>query len=178
MKKIALITLILACILVGCGLTGKPSSSSGSSSATSDSGSSSSASVGMPTPFTNYPNLEEAHEAMEIDFKAPGTMPEGFMPDSFSVWNDKSIAQIIYMNGEDQITYRVSPTLAPSEITGDHTEYPSQKDITVEDTQVSCKGNDEDAVLVATWQEDGLTYSISSNIPLTTSQLETIIKSI
>ena len=51
-------------------------------------------------------------------------------------------------------------------------------EITVDGVQVSCKGNNEDSISVATWQEDNMTYSISSTVPLTTSQLETIIKSI
>ncbi|EGD47602.1 hypothetical protein Cpap_1796 [Ruminiclostridium papyrosolvens DSM 2782] len=87
----------------------------------------------------------------------PGKLPAGYKIDSTSVIV-KKIAQIIYSEVNNEITYRVSK--GSEDISGDNTSYDNSEVIKVNDTQVLLKGNNSSINLV-TWIKNGCSYSLS-----------------
>lgn len=108
-------------------------------------------------PIVETKGVDELKKAVDFELLIPGKLPAGYKIDSTSVIV-KKIAQIIYSEVNNKITYRVSK--GSEDISGDNTSYDNSEVIKVNDTQVLLKGNNSSINLV-TWIKNGCSYSLS-----------------
>ena len=100
---------------------------------------------------------EELSEAVGFPVKSAQSLP--FFPQSIyytSYWGD--MAQIDYANGGSAACFRQS--LGEEDNSGDWSEYPAQKSLTVNGCAVTLKG-EADSYTLAIWQDGTYSYSLS-----------------
>ena len=100
---------------------------------------------------------EELSEAVGFPVKSAQSLP--FFPQSIyytSYWGD--MAQIDYANGGSTACFRQS--LGEEDNSGDWSEYPAQKSLTVNGCAVTLKG-EADSYTLAIWQDGTYSYSLS-----------------
>ena len=100
---------------------------------------------------------EELSEAVGFPVKSAQSLP--FFPQSIhytSYWGD--MAQIDYANGGSMACFRQS--LGEEDNSGDWSEYPAQKSLTVNGCAVTLKG-EADSYTLAIWQDGTYSYSLS-----------------
>jgi hypothetical protein len=108
-------------------------------------------------PMEEIKGVDELKKAVAFELFIPEKLPAGYKIDSTSVIS-KKIAQIIYTNGDDRITYRVSK--GSEDISGDYTTYNEAEVIKVNDIEAALKGNNS-LINLATWVKDGCAYALS-----------------
>ena len=100
---------------------------------------------------------EELSEAVGFPVKSAQSLP--FFPQSIyytSYWGE--MAQIDYANGGSMACFRQS--LGKEDNSGDWSEYPAQKSLTVNGCVVTLKG-EADSYTLAIWQDGTYSYSLS-----------------
>ena len=100
---------------------------------------------------------EELSEAVGFPVKSAQSLP--FFPQSIyytSYWGE--MAQIDYANGGSTACFRQS--LGEEDNSGDGSEYPAQKSLTVNGCAVTLKG-EADSYTLAIWQDGTYSYSLS-----------------
>ena len=100
---------------------------------------------------------EELSEAVGFPVKSAQSLP--FFPQSIyytSYWGE--MAQIDYENGGSTACFRQS--LGEEDNSGDWSEYPAQKSLTVNGCAVTLKG-EADSYTLAIWQDGTYSYSLS-----------------
>ncbi len=100
---------------------------------------------------------EELSEAVGFPVKSAQSLP--FFPQSIyytSYWGE--MAQIDYENGGSMACFRQS--LGEEDNSGDWSEYPAQKSLTVNGCVVTLKG-EADSYTLAIWQDGTYSYSLS-----------------
>ena len=100
---------------------------------------------------------EELSEAVGFPVKSAQSLP--FFPQSIyytSYWGE--MAQIDYANGGSTACFRQS--LGEEDNSGDWSEYPAQKSLTVNGCAVTLKG-EADSYTLAIWQDGTYSYSLS-----------------
>ena len=100
---------------------------------------------------------EELSEAVGFPVKSAQSLP--FFPQSIyytSYWGE--MAQIDYANGGSMACFRQS--LGEEDNSGDWSEYPAQKSLTVNGCAVTLKG-EADSYTLAIWQDGTYSYSLS-----------------
>ena len=100
---------------------------------------------------------EELSEAVGFPVKSAQSLP--FFPQSIyytSYWGE--MAQIDYANGGSMACFRQS--LGEEDNSGDWSEYPAQKSLTVNGCVVTLKG-EADSYTLAIWQDGTYSYSLS-----------------
>lgn len=131
-------------------------------------------------PFTEYASLADAIEAAGFDINVPDSMDgysyriiqtaifdtESSMTDSDAELENNTIhalIEVIYNNDDTEIEneIRIRKADGSGDISGDYNEYAQINTVTVGDTQVTMKG-DNDQIHLATWEKDGYTYSIGA----------------
>jgi hypothetical protein len=147
-----------------CGLTVKHVESSGTETA----------SVQIPNPLLYHKTIDEASKVIGFTFIIPAKIPEGYVQDEIVTIN-KEIAQVNYKSGENIITFRTAKGV--SDISGDYTDYPSIRTITVGDLSVTAK-SEGSGVHVAYWTKGDFSYSILFSVDVSDDQLAEIINSI
>lgn len=131
--------------------------------------------IGLPAPFVKYDNLADARKAMDVDFAVPSSLPKNFKLDDIFVFNDLKMVQIIYVNGNDRLTYRVSKN--SGDISGDYNKYETTKTVIMKELKVTLKGN-KGLVSVASWESNGFNYCLMVDSALSFEVIQTIIESI
>ena len=100
---------------------------------------------------------EELSEAVGFPVKSAQSLP--FLPQSIyytSYWGE--MAQIDYANGGSMACFRQS--LGEEDNSGDWSEYPAQKSLTVNGCAVTLKG-EADSYTLAIWRDGTYSYSLS-----------------
>ena len=103
---------------------------------------------------------EELSEAVGFPVKSAQSLP--FFPQSIyytSYWGE--MAQIDYENGGSTACFRQS--LGEEDNSGDWSEYPAQKSLTVNGCAVTLKG-EADSYTLAIWQDGTYSYSLSLSV--------------
>lgn len=127
----------------------------------------------IPSPLTEHSTIEELKKSVEFNFEVP-TAPAGYKT---SLIQDISgdLAEIRFSNDTNTINYRVSA--GSEDNSGINYVYDSTKKITVDGSQITCKGNGE-TISLAVWEKDGFSYSLSSEEGLNAAQIQNMIESI
>lgn len=128
---------------------------------------------GMPSPITEYSEIDELIAAVGFDVVSP-SVPSNY---KLSLISDVSgeIAQLIYANNDDEICYRMAK--GKEDISGDYNIYTTVTRLKVNDADIRLKGNGG-KIYLALWAKEGYTYSISFDEGLSLKEAESIIKSI
>lgn len=117
---------------------------------------------------------EELSEAVGFPVKSAQSLP--FFPQSIyytSYWGD--MAQIDYANGGSTACFRQS--LGEEDNSGDWSEYPAQKSLTVNGCAVTLKG-EADSYTLAIWQDGTYSYSLSLSAGQPASVWESIVEGV
>lgn len=131
----------------------------------------------IPNPFSEYDTVEEAAEAAGFDITVPDTI-DGY-PEKIIralITDDSKMIEVIYRNDEgSEIRIRKAP--GAEDISGDYNEYQQSSRLMVGEMEVTVKGND-DTVSLATWTDNGFTYSVTASTGITSEALSDLIASI
>ena len=140
--------------------------------------------ISSPTPEESEPTIangmvevaskEELSEAVGFPVKSAQSLP--FFPQSIyytSYWGE--MAQIDYANGGSMACFRQS--LGEEDNSGDWSEYPAQKSLTVNGCVVTLKG-EADSYTLAIWQDGTYSYSLSLSAGQPASVWESIVEGV
>ena len=114
--------------------------------------------VEIANPFTEYATVAEAAEAAGVTFTEPTSLPEGY---TFSA--ARAIAgelmEVVYTNGENDLTIRKA--IGTEDCSGDTTVYSETSTQTVDEMEITCKGEDG-MIMLATWTDGESSYAVSA----------------
>lgn len=127
------------------------------------------------SPYVNYNSVDELKENVNINAKIPNAI-KNYKSYSYSV-AFSNMAEIQYSNGSDNILYRLEKGEVAEDISGDYNDYENIQKLTVDNTEVTIKGN-EDTYKVAIWYKNGVNYSLSSEQGLKIEDIQSLINEI
>lgn len=127
------------------------------------------------SPYVEYNSVDELKENVNINAKIPDKI-RNYKSYSYSV-AFSNMAEIEYSNGSDNILYRLEKGEVAEDISGDYNNYENIKKLTVDNTEVTIKGN-EDVYKVAVWYKNGVNYSLSSEQGLKIEDIQSLINEI
>lgn len=87
------------------------------------------------------------------------TLPKGFKIESISVISNE-IIQVEYNDGNNNIIFRAGKGI--DNISGDYNIYKVKDTAKVNGTNINLEGNKSKKYNLATWEKDGISYSISA----------------
>ena len=122
------------------------------------------------SPYVDYNSVDELKENVNINAKM---LDKSY---SYSV-AFSNMVEIQYSNGSDNILYRLEKGEVAEDISGDYNIYENIKKLTVDNTEVTIKGN-EDVYKVAVWYKNGVNYSLSSEQGLKIEDIQSLINEI
>lgn len=124
--------------------------------------------AGAANPMVAYESLGEAGEALGFTAALP-TPPNNYnLGDIYVIGG--TVLHVIFRNAEEQeIIFRAAKT--EDEITGVYAEYDYEETAELAGQSVALQGNDEDAVYVAAWQQNGVQCALLFEAPVTTGQV-------
>lgn len=127
------------------------------------------------SPYVEYNSVDELKENVNINAKIPDKI-RNYKSYSYSV-AFSNMAEIEYSNGSDNILYRLEKGEVAEDISGDYNNYENIKKLTVDNTKVTIKGN-ENSYKVAVWYKNGVNYSLSSEQGLKIEDIQSLINEI
>lgn len=125
----------------------------------------------IPSPLTEHDTLTALEQAVSFPIQQPA-MPDGYAVSSLTDIN-RSVAQITYQNGDQEIVYRVGK--GTDDISGSYEDYSNKYTLEIEGVSVQLRG--EQAFHVAAWHNNGFAYSVYAPAGLTTAQISQIVTS-
>lgn len=127
----------------------------------------------IANPWNEYETLKELETAMGFAVQAPAA-PDGYQLSVIRAITG-SMAELHYANGDQTLTYRISQ--GSGDNSGDYTMYAVTSTITVDGVSVTCKGVDG-TVNLATWANDGFSFSVRCASGLTQEQVIQLVESV
>ena len=154
------IAALLLCVSIGatlaaCGNETKSIGASGSVQSASES--SASEQVGMPNPWVEAKDQNDAQEQAGFDIQLPSSLPAEYGAPSFQVIPDEIVEAYYVGTGEARLCVRKA--VGTEDASGDYREYPESHQVKVGDLDVTMKG-DNGAISLATWNDGANAYSI------------------
>lgn len=134
----------------------------------------SSSQVQVVNPVVRYDTLESLQGAADFLIQTPQALPTGYEVKEYALIA-QAIAQVTYENGADKLIYRMAAQ-SPSEEKGD--PLPWQASLDCGASTVAVEGEEEDVILRASWQRDGMWYSLTSTQGLTAESLTALVTSV
>lgn len=125
----------------------------------------------IPSPLTEHDTLTALEQAVSFPIQQPA-MPDGYAVSSLTDIN-RSVAQITYQNGDQELVYRVGK--GTDDISGSYEDYSNKCTLEIEGVNVQLRG--EQDFLVAAWHNNGFAYSVYAPAGLTTAQISQIVTS-
>lgn len=125
----------------------------------------------IPSPLTEHDTLTALEQAVSFPIQQPA-MPDGYSVSSLTDIN-RSVAQITYQNGDQEIVYRVGK--GTDDISGSYEDYSNKYTLEIEGVSVQLRG--EQDFHVAAWHNNGFAYSVYAPAGLTTAQISQIVTS-
>lgn len=114
----------------------------------------------IPNPFLDCKTLKDAEKIAGFKVTPPDKIPEGYTEDVIQAIKG-DLVQIIYKNGENEITFRQAKKGKEIEdISGDYNEYDEKNTIMIGDLEVVIKGNGG-KVSNALWTNGEFIFSIT-----------------
>lgn len=127
----------------------------------------------IPYQIVNTQGVEEFKKVVPFQLQIPGKLPTGYKIDKTSVIS-RELAQIIYTDGSNIITYREAK--GAKDISGDYTAYEESNVVEIGDAKVIFKGS-KSMINLATWVKDDFSYSLSFSMGIEKESVISIIKS-
>lgn len=167
MKKIIILALCAALtISLSACSNDKPAQNSSSSSVSDN--------AQVPNPYTEYETLDAAAEKAGFKMTAPDSI-DGYDDPIIQVMN-KTMIQLIYKNAENN-SIQIRKAAGSEDISGDFNSYPETSSAEIGGADVAFKGSDS-LVSLATWTNDGYTYSVRSDLALTIEAMTALVESV
>ena len=120
-------------------------------------------SVQIPTPFTEYASLDEAVAAAGFPLTVPDSI-NGYSEKAIQVFDTtkEKMIQVIYRAGDggNDNDIHIRKAFGTGDISGDYNRYAENNTVTIKGHSVTTKG-DNGQICLATWVDNGYTYSIS-----------------
>ena len=127
------------------------------------------------SPYVEYNSVDELKENVNINAKMPDKI-KSYKSYSYSV-AFSNMVEIQYSNGSNNILYRLEKGEVAEDIRVDYNNYENIKKLTVDNTKVTIKGN-ENSYKVAVWYKNGVNYSLSSEQGLKIEDIQSLINEI
>lgn len=109
----------------------------------------------IPNPIKEHKTIDELNKAVGFDIKLPKIGDDYKITFISDISGD--LAQVVYSNGSNEITYRMSK--GNDDISGDYNVYNNIKIVELNGTKVTLKG-DEGKYRLALWTKDNYAYSL------------------
>ncbi|WP_079439433.1 hypothetical protein [Clostridium chromiireducens] len=106
-----------------------------------------------------YKTLDEAEKALNLKVSPLKTLSKGFKMGNISVISNE-IIQVDYNDGNNNIIFRAGKGI--DNISGDYNVYQVNDTLKVNGLNVNLEGNKSEEYNLATWEKDGISYSISA----------------
>lgn len=106
-----------------------------------------------------YETLDEAEKALNLKVNPLKTLPKGYKMESISVISNE-IIQVEYNEGDINLIFRAGRGI--ENISGDYNVYQVKNTVKVNELNLNLEGNKSEEYNLATWEKDGVSYSISS----------------
>ena len=151
---------LLLCVSIGAALVacGNEAKTIGASSSVQNaSESEASDQVGMPNPWVEVENQNDAQEQAGFDIQLPSSLPAEYGAPSFLVIPGEIMEA--YYAGAGEARLCVRKAAGTEDASGDYREYPESQQVTVDGLEVTMKG-DNGTVNLATWNDGTNAYSI------------------
>lgn len=128
----------------------------------------------IPNPIVSYDTLADACAAAGFEMTVPEQL-EGYEAPSFQTI-DTDLVQVVYESESDSlIMLRKAPGV--EDISGDYTDYEWTNFMDVDGLNVMIRGEGE-TVYLATWTNDGYTYSASFGLGMTQTDAAGLIAAV
>lgn len=124
-------------------------------------------------PIVDTKGIDDVKKAVPFELLVPGKLPARYKIGSSSVISGE-LAQIIYSDGSNTITYRAAK--GAENVSGDYTTYEDSDVEKIGDIEVTLKGNNS-LINLATWIKGGCSYSLSFSTGIEKKALVLIIDS-
>ena len=127
----------------------------------------------IANPFVDCQTMETAAEVAGFEFRTPEQV-EGISEKKIQAV-DQEMIQVIYSADENQILIRKAP--GTRNISGDYNNYQKEETITVDERQVTLKGNDG-VISLATWSANDYSYSIYVSAGMAQDSIVSLVQAI
>ena len=127
----------------------------------------------IANPFVDCQTMETAAEVAGFEFRTPEQV-EGISEKKIQAV-DQEMIQVIYSADENQILIRKAP--GTRNISGDYNNYQKEETITVDEMQVTLKGNDG-VISLATWSANDYSYSIYVSAGMAQDSIVSLVQAI
>lgn len=124
-------------------------------------------------PIVDTKDLAELKKLVSFQLIIPEKIPAGYHINRTSVISGK-LAQIIYSDGKNQITFRAAEGL--DDISGDNASYPESGKAKAGGAEVKLSGSNA-SIFLAAWTNDGCSYSLAFSAGMTKNDVTAIIES-
>lgn len=121
-----------------------------------DSGEDTGESTGIPNPFVDCENIDDAAGLAGFAITLPTDIPAGYELGSITAIENEMI-QVIYNKGENTLSLRKAA--GTDDVSGDYNEYAEVETVSVNGVDVTFEGNDG-TVTVASWTDGTYAYAI------------------
>lgn len=135
----------------------------------------SAAEVQIPNPWQDVPSIQDAQNLAGFTLTGPETLHEmnqcaiRVLPDA-----DMPIVEIRYGEDAGEAYAAIRKTTANEDVSGVYTEYPAAKEVMVDTTTVSAKGNGE-TYETADWSKSGCRYSLYVSSGISEEELVQVV---
>lgn len=129
----------------------------------------------MVTPaISEYHTVEQLSKAVGFAMKEITELPFIAKETQYKSYSNE-LAEVVYQDAEHMAVLRMA--LGREDVSGNYGEYNQIKDVVVNGSSVTLKGNDRHYVL-AIWQQDGYSYSVQFTEPVSEQLLLTTVESV
>lgn len=125
-------------------------------------------------PMKEYRSAEELSDAVGFTIKEIGELPFAVKETLYFSYDD-TLAEIRYTGENQEVYFRKSQ--GDEDNSGVYNAYTQETTITVADTEITCKG-ENDTYELAIWQKDGYSYSISLETGIGLEELQAMIETV
>ena len=132
-------------------------------------------SAGASNPFAENETIGEAARAVGFTISVPDAI-DGYSTRIIRT-QGQGMIEIIYQDDESEGEIRIRKAKGTGDPSGDFNQYSENDMIAVDNLEVTVKGNNG-AVNLATWTENGYTYSIGASTGLSNEDMAALIASV
>lgn len=125
----------------------------------------------VPNPMTAHMTIEEAAKAANVTLGKLPNIPETFSDVTYYAISGDML-HVIYKSGDIRMIYRQAK--GDKDTSGNYTAYPEVKTATIAGLTITTKGADGN-ISVATWQDGGYSYSLSSDLGMSVETLTAML---
>lgn len=128
----------------------------------------------IANPFFEYDKPEEAERAAGFSFDVPEEAAGG-KPSEYRV--TVGLYEIIFRGNDGNEVLRLRKGPGENDISGDYNDYSSTSAETIDGRVVTMRGVEED-IYLATWVEDGYSYALMAERPLSVDEVREIVEAV